>query len=292
MILLPCLWRCRRADISLYFPRPDLVSGSPFYKDPGIWRDALIYFMLVSALASPYLYRLSAAHERSGRDLVLVLDASGSMAESGFDRNEPDKRKFDVVKSIVSDFIKRRYDDNIGVVVFGTFAFTASPVTYDLNSLNQILDMVDVGIAGQNTAIGEGIAQAVRSLGFGHAKEKMIILLTDGRHNSGSVSPAEAVEEAKKKGVKIYAVGIGKKGEFDEEILKRAANESGGKIFSAIDAEALKSVYKTIDGLEPSPLRSEDRTERRPLYIYPLLVALALLGGRVYFVSAYPWRRS
>jgi len=69
--------------------------------------------MLVSALASPYLYRLSAAHERSGRDLVLVLDASGSMAESGFDRNEPDKRKFDVVKSIVSDFIKRRYDDMI-----------------------------------------------------------------------------------------------------------------------------------------------------------------------------------
>ncbi len=243
------------------------------------------------SLAYPYLYKQRAAHERSGRDLVLVLDASGSMAESGFDKNEPGKRKFDVVESIVSDFIKRRFDDNIGLVVFGTYAFTASPVTYDLSALKQILDMVDVGIAGQNTAIGEGIAQAVRSLGFGHAKEKVIVLLTDGRHNSGSVSIAEAVKEAKKSGIRIYTVGIGRNGEFDEELLKRIAKESGAKMFAAADADELRSVYKKIEALEPSPLRSEEKIDRKPLYPYSLLLAMVLLGIKIYLSTSYSRRR-
>ncbi len=243
------------------------------------------------SLAYPYLYKQRTAHERSGRDLVLVLDASGSMAESGFDKNEPGKRKFDVVESIVSDFIKRRFDDNIGLVVFGTYAFTASPVTYDLSALKQILDMVDVGIAGQNTAIGEGIAQAVRSLGFGHAKEKVIVLLTDGRHNSGSVSIAEAVKEAKKSGIRIYTVGIGRNGEFDEELLKRIAKESGAKMFAAADADELRSVYKKIEALEPSPLRSEEKIDRKPLYPYSLLLAMVLLGIKIYLSTSYSRRR-
>ncbi len=245
---------------------------------------------MVTALAAPYLYERRAAHERSGRDLVIVLDASGSMAESGFDRRAPQKRKFDVVESIVSDFIENRFDDNIGLVVFGTFAFTASPVTYDLKALKQILDMVDVGIAGQNTAIGEGIDQALRSLGFVHAKEKMIILLTDGRHNSGSVSPAMAVREAKREGVKIYTVGIGKKNSYDAPLLKRVAEATGGKMFEATDAEALESVYKTIDALEPSPLRSEERVDRKPLYLFLVAAALFLLGAKMVQGSSFARR--
>lgn len=214
------------------------------------------------------------------------------MAESGFDKNKPDKRKFDVVESIVSDFIKRRFDDNIGLVIFGTYAFTASPVTYDLSALKQILNMVDVGIAGQNTAIGEGIAQAVRSLSFGRAKEKAVILLTDGRQNSGSVSVAEAMKEAKESGIKIYTVGIGGSGAFDEGLLKRIAKESGAEMFAASDADELRSVYKKIEALEPSPLRSEDSIDRRPLYLYPLLLAILLLGVKIYLSYPYPGRRA
>ncbi len=213
------------------------------------------------------------------------------MGESGFDKEAPDKRKFDVVKSIVADFIKKRFDDNIGLVVFGTFAFTASPVTYDLKALEQILGMVDVGIAGQNTAIGEGIAQAVRSLGFVHAREKMIILLTDGRHNSGSVSPASAVEQARRNGIKIYTIGIGKQGTFDAALLKRIADETGGKMFAASGAEALESVYEAIDRLEPSPLRSEERINRKLLYPFILLVAMFLFGAKILYDSSLSRRR-
>ncbi|MCF6201485.1 MAG: VWA domain-containing protein [Hydrogenimonas sp.] len=243
--------------------------------------DIAVFSLLVFALAYPYLFQLKAAHERSGRDLVIVLDTSGSMGESGFDDSDKERRKFDVVESIVSDFISKRYDDNIGLVIFGTFAFTASPVTYDLNALKQILNMVDVGVAGQNTAIGEGIWQALRSLTFGSAKEKMIILLTDGRQNSGSVSVAAAVKEAAEKGVKIYTIGVGKEGEYDSELLKRVARESGGKSFCATDAKELESIYEEIDRLEPSPIRSDQITNRTPLYTTPLLLAMLLFGFKL-----------
>ncbi len=236
---------------------------------------------MVTALAAPYLYERRLAHERSGRDLVLVLDASGSMAESGFDTQMPQKRKFDVVKSIVADFIQKRFDDNIGLVIFGTFAFTASPVTYDIKALKQILEMVDVSIAGQNTAIGEGISQALRSLGFVHADKKVIVLLTDGRHNSGSVSLASAVEEARMKRVKIYAIGIGKPGNYDSSLLKRVARETGGEMFGATNAKELEAVYERIDSLEPSPLPSEDRVNRKPLYLFLVAIALLLLFVRM-----------
>ncbi|WP_457597901.1 VWA domain-containing protein [Hydrogenimonas sp.] len=259
--------------------------------DRTLWLDTLVFVLLVSALASPYLYERRAAHERNGRDLVLVLDASGSMGESGFDKSAPERRKFDAVRQIVRHFIDHRYDDNIGLVVFGTFAFGASPVTYDLQALGEILERVDVGIAGSSTAIGEGIAQAVRALSFGRAKEKMIVLLTDGRHNAGSVSPKEAVEAARRDRVKIYTIGIGSKGSFDETMLRRIAEETGGRMFASTDAEALQRVYQTIDELEPSPLRSEGRANRIPLYLYLVIAAASLLAGRmVYATGRGAWR--
>ncbi len=281
-MLLPCLWLCRRAKLHFYFPKIERIEQPSIFADRKILLDLAIFSLLVTALSFPYLYELRASHERSGRDLVIVLDASGSMGESGFDESDPKRRKFDVVKSIVSDFISKRYDDNIGVVVFGTFAFTASPVTYDLNALKQILDMVDVGVAGQNTAIGEGLSQALRSLEFGSAKEKMVILLTDGYHNAGSVSPSMAVKEAKKRGVKIYTIGVGKEGDFDEKLLKRIAKESAGKSFFASDAKGLESVYKEIDRMEPSPIRSDEKVNRIPLYAPPLMLALLLFGVKTF----------
>ncbi len=283
LLLLPCLWRCRRPSLRFYFPFARRIAPLPPYNDRSIWLDALILLLLVSALASPSLYERRAAHERNGRDLVLVLDASGSMGESGFDESAPDKRKFDAVRQIVRRFLERRYDDNIGLVLFGSFAFAASPVTYDLEALESILDRVDVGIAGSSTAIGEGIAQALRSLSFGRAKEKVIVLLTDGRHNAGSVSPKEAVEAAVRDRVRIYTIGIGPGGSFDESLLRRIARETGGRMFASSDARALQGVFETIDGLEPSPLRSEEMANRVPLYPYLLALALLLLAGRMVY---------
>jgi Ca-activated chloride channel family protein len=165
----------------------------------------------------------------------------------------------------------------MGAVVFGTFAYTASPLTYDLEGLIYLLDMTDVGVAGESTAIGDAIMQSIRTLSFGNAKNKAIILLTDGQHNAGKTSPREAVKEAVAKKIKIYTIGIGKSGDYDAALLRTIAKESGGTHYSATDADTLKKVYEAIDTLEPSPIRSENFLNQKLLSGYPVGFAIILL---------------
>lgn len=238
----------------------------------------LIYALMVLALASPFSYSNSMASEKKGRDLVLVLDTSGSMAERGFNKKEPSQSKYDISILLAKDFISKRHDDNIGLVVFGSYAFSASPLTYDLKSLAEMFDLMsNVGIAGTSTAIGDALVQGLVTLEAGEAKSKVLILLTDGQHNAGESSPHQAVELAKEKGVRVYTIGIGKEGEYDEVLLSTIAKETGAKSFFATDANGLKKVYQTIDTLEPSPIRSEHYLNQEPLFSYPLLVAILLL---------------
>ncbi|WP_236579141.1 VWA domain-containing protein [Hydrogenimonas urashimensis] len=281
--MIPCFWRCPAGVMKLYFPKISYVrlSRFSFSKEPLLF--AAVYALAVAALASPVTYDRLAASERHGRDLVLALDTSGSMAESGFDEAHPMRRKFDAIIDLVKGFLTTRHDDNIGLVLFGSFAFAASPVTYDLAALQMIVDTADVGIAGQSTAIGEGIDQALRALSFSHAKKKVIVLMTDGYQNAGSVSIKEAVAKAKKRGVKIYTIGIGKPGDYDAKLLERIAKETGGKSFSARNAEDLKAVFEEIESLEPSPIRSRTMINRRPLYQWPLIGAMILLIGYLSF---------
>ena len=267
--------------MKFYFPKISRVPSARF----GFQKEPLLYAGLfalsVTALASPVTYDRLAASERHGRDLVLAIDTSGSMAESGFDRAHPMKRKYDVLTDLVRSFLTKRHDDNIGLVIFGSFAYAASPVTYDLKALEAIVGMTDVGIAGESTAIGEGIDQALRALKFGHAKKKVIVLITDGYQNAGSVSIKDAVTKAKKAGVTIYTIGIGKPGDFDRKLLEKIAEETGGKSFAASDAEDLKSVFDKLDTLEPSPIRSHTMINRKPLYPYPLIAGMIVLIGMI-----------
>jgi Ca-activated chloride channel family protein len=263
--------------MKFYFPKIERLTTNRFtlIKEPLLY--AVVFALAITALASPVTYDRLAASERHGRDLVLSIDTSGSMAESGFDKAHPMKRKYDAVIELVKKFLKTRHDDNIGLVLFGSFAFAASPVTYDLPALEAIVDTTDVGMAGQSTAIGEGIDQALRALSFSHAKKKVIVLMTDGYQNAGSVSIKEAVQKAKKRGVKIYAIGIGKPGDYDAKLLQKIASETGGKSFSASSAEDLATVFNELDRLEPSPIRSHTMINRKPLYHWPLIAAMILL---------------
>jgi Ca-activated chloride channel family protein len=233
--------------------------------------------MMVSALASPITYEQKSPNNRKGRDLVIVLDSSGSMGESGYSAEKSDERKFDVVISVLNDFISKRYDDNMGIVVFGTFAFASAPLTYDTNALKYVLRFLDVGIAGDNTAIGEGIEQAIRVLDNGSAEKKVIILLSDGFANSGSISAKDAVKQAIDKGIKIYTIGLGESKEYDEKLLKLIAKDSKGKFFKAQNASSLQEVYSELNSLEPSPIRSEHYLHKRVLFHIPLFIAIALL---------------
>jgi len=233
--------------------------------------------LMVVSLASPIIYDQKTSSKRKGRDLVFALDTSGSMAESGFDADNSQKRKFDALKELLTAFIAKRFNDNVGVSIFGTYAYPAIPLSYDMHSVAFLLDFFDVGIAGDSTAIGEGLATALRILKKGEAKEKVIILITDGYQNSGSISVKEAVQRAKKQHVKIYTIGIGNSSAFDANLLKLIAKNTDAKMFEANNVKMLQDVYKEIDKLEPSAIRSKHYLNKQNLYMYPLSLAFLLL---------------
>jgi Ca-activated chloride channel family protein len=236
-----------------------------------------IYTLLVLSLTQPFSYKNRASNHKKGRDLVIIMDTSGSMANRGFSKENLELSKYDVCVAIAKDFIKKRFNDNIGLVVFGSFAFSASPLTYDLKALGEMFDLMSsIGIAGDSTAIGDALIQGIETLKSGNAKSKVLILLTDGKHNIGNFSPKEGVELAKKKGIKIYTIGIGKRGDYDKKLLTKIAKETNAKSFFASNSSELKEVYNSINKLEPSPIPSGGYIDKEKLFWYPLFIATIL----------------
>ncbi len=277
LLLLPCFIWCKQYSRVFYFPKLEWVSKQSPLLSWEPWLKMTIFSLLILALAKPFIYDSSNNEHKNGRDLILAIDASGSMAQSGFDNKDRFKNKYETTIKLSKAFTKKRFDDNMGVVVFGTFAYTASPLTYDLEALSYLLEMTTIGLAGESTAIGDAIMQSIRTLSFGEAENKAIILLTDGYHNAGRTSPKQAVEKAKSLGIKIYTIGIGKKSDYDAAMLETIAKESGGKSYAASSAEALSKVYKEIDTLEPSPIRSENYLNQKLLIFFPLALVFLLL---------------
>jgi Ca-activated chloride channel family protein len=260
-----------------YFPKTAWISKERVFFSWELLIKLFISLLMIFALSKPFVFSAMHSSYKKGRDLILVLDASGSMAQSGFNTKDRFLTKFDTNIALASDFIKRRHDDNMGVVIFGTFSYTASPLTYDLDSLNFILSMTTVGIAGESTAIGDAIMQAIRTLSFGEAKSKVIILLTDGYHNAGTTSPKVAVKKAKSLGIKIYTIGLGKSGDYDANLLKVIAKETRAKAYSATNAKELENIYKEIGKLEPSKIRSENYLQQKLFIFLPLSLAFIIL---------------
>ncbi|MDM5270649.1 VWA domain-containing protein [Sulfurovum sp. zt1-1] len=281
LLLIPCFIWCKVHTKHFYFTKIAWVRTQIPLFSLLLWLKITIFALMVVALAEPYIYDPTSNSTKRGRDLALVLDASGSMAQSGFHTKNRFKNRYEVSIDLAKDFVKKRLDDNIAVVVFGTFAYTASPLTYDLSGVSYLLDMTNVGVAGESTAIGDALMQAMHTLSFGDAENKVIVLLTDGQHNAGSTSPRQAVEKAKKTGIKIYTIGIGQKNEYDAVLLETVSKETGAKSYSAIDADELAKVYEQIESLEPSPIRSENYLDRNSLAFYPLIFATLLLLGWV-----------
>ncbi len=277
LLLLPCFLWCKQYSKPYYFPKLSWITRQSPLLSWEPWLKMGLFTLMVFALAKPFVYDASSDQHKKGRDLILAIDASGSMAQSGFHIKDRMKTKYDITTELSKDFIAKRFDDNMGVVVFGTFAYTASPLTYDLESLSYLLEMTNVGLAGESTALGDAIMQSIRTLSYGEAKNKAIILLTDGYHNAGQHSPKEAVIKAKALGIKIYTIGIGKKSDYDVSLLETIAKESGAKSYAAASAEALSKIFEEINALEPSAIRSENYLNQRMLILYPLSLVLILL---------------
>ncbi len=275
-LLLPiiyCLYKCREVIVKRNFVHLELFV----LKRPRFWLQdllkVLIAVFLVTALASPILIDRSNPLNRKGIDIVLSLDSSGSMRASGL--SEQRETRFETVQRVVRDFIAKRLNDNVGIVLFGDYAFIASPVTYEKEIVSQMVSYLQTGMAGDNTAIGEGIEQAVRALNFSKAKTQVIILLSDGEHNSGRISPKDAVALAQEKGIKIYTIAVGD--DFNPALLQEIATQTGGKSYAAKNEDELADVYEDINKMESSQIKSQQFLKKEYFYQYVLLLAFFAL---------------
>ncbi|MDD3598422.1 VWA domain-containing protein [Sulfuricurvum sp.] len=283
--LLYCLYRCKVIVHPRYFPHLSLFGNVGRWQNLEWVLKILAVILMVGGLATPVSVDYSDPRNRNGIDIVLSIDGSGSMNASGFGNDENGRKsRFEIVQKIAGDFVMKRIEDNVGVVMFGDFAFIASPVTYEKEIIVEMIGYLSQGMAGQNTAIGEGIAMSVHALRDSKARSKVIILLTDGEHNSGSISPKEAIRQVRKEGIKLYTIGIGKPGEFDNALLKKLADEGGGRFFAATNEAELKAVYAQIDTLEKSSIKSEQHTFFEHYYQW-------FTAGALLIVIWLMWRR-
>jgi Ca-activated chloride channel homolog len=231
----------------------------------------------------------------SGRDLLLSIDISGSMEEQDLKLNGKTANRLQVVKSVITQFIEKREGDRIGLVLFGENAYLQTPLTFDLKTVQYMLDETEIGLAGASrTAVGDGIGLSVKRLRERAEQNRVLILLTDGRNNSGELDPIEAAKLAKHAGVKIYTIGVGAdeairrsllfgntkfnpSAELDEKTLMQVAQITGGKYFRARSTEELAQIYQILDKLEPVEDEPETYRPIQELYFYPASIALLLL---------------
>ncbi len=251
--------------------------------------------LLVAALARPQTGKEDSKVFREGIDIVLAVDVSGSMLAEDFTRAGKRISRLEAVKDVVRDFVARRPNDRIGLVLFAARPYTQCPLTLDHGWLLHNLERAKVGMIEDGTAIGSALATAVRRLEASTAPSKIVVLLTDGQNNAGKLSPLTAAEAARALGYRVYTIGAGTRGlapypvrdlfgnrlyrpmpvDIDEETLQKIAAQTGGAYFRATDIPSLERIYEQIDRLERSPAEEPLYLEYRELA--PRLMACALV---------------
>jgi Ca-activated chloride channel family protein len=282
---IACETLCKMRLPSLYFPHTaQFMKQSVAASKTLFLLKWIAIVMMILALMSPVKDEPYELEPKDGYEIALILDASQSMQAKGFDASNPNLNRFDVVKSIVGDFIGTRKNDNIGLVVFGEYSFIASPLTYDAHILTRIVSQLQIGMAGKFTALYESLAQGVNLLKMSESKSRVAILLTDGFSTVGvdKVPLEVAIAMAKKEGVKVYPIGIGGEHEYNQKVLLEIAQGTGGVAFGASSASELKDIYAKIDALETSKIKNETFTYMNYYYFYPLFTALLALMLYVY----------
>jgi Ca-activated chloride channel family protein len=273
---------------------------------------ALVWLLIVIAAARPQWHGDAVELPVSGRDLMLAIDISGSMQTRDFELSGQAVDRLTATKAVANDFIRQRQGDRIGLILFGSQAYVQTPLTFDRDTVRILLNEAVIGLAGQETAIGDAIGLAVKRLEQGQTAEsvdgrqgdQVLILLTDGVNTTGEVSPQQAAELAAARGLTIYAIGIGAdammmrsifgrrrvnpSAQLDEKGLTAIAEKTGGKYFRAHDTEELAKIYRIIDQLEPVEREKDLFRPRHALFMWPL--ALAVLLAAVLMASMTSWR--
>jgi Ca-activated chloride channel family protein len=237
--------------------------------------------LIFMALGASRPYRVhTVVDEKSRKNLMLVLDVSESMSTPDFLTNQYTISRLEAVQSVVSQFVEQRADDRIGLVVFGNGAFLQAPLTLDHKVILSLLEQLRPGIAGNGTAIGDGLGLGVKRTANLKNESRAIILLTDGANNSGKLNPIEAAKLAQKFGIKVHTIGVGSaaQADFDEDTLKKIATATRGVYFNAQDLNSLRGVYNEISKLESSSEKERQHNYTTEYYWIPALAAILSYG--------------
>ena len=308
LLLLPAwwVWRTLRRKDAIVFSRTSVLASGPA---TGSWIPKAIFILrnvalasLVVALARPRSGAHVETQTSEGINIVLAIDLSSSMLALDF---RPANR-IEVAKEKVKQFIARRKSDRIGIVAFAGEALTQVPLTTDYPVVLQAVSNLQAGQLEDGTAIGTAIATAANRLRDAPGRSRVLILLTDGVNNRGSVDPLTAAKAAAAYGIKVYGIGVGSAGmapvpvgrnaagglnyqyqpvEIDEGLLTNIARMTGGRYFRARDAAALQNIYAQIDQLERAPVHSSSIVRYRELYRWPLMFALLALFAEFALVA-------
>lgn len=262
------------------------------------WMYILVLILLVTALARPQWGVQRVPLPSRGIDIILVVDLSESMAALDFRQGVRILDRLEAVKGTALEFIERRAEDRIGLVVFGSRAYTQMPLTHDHAALGVALEHLRIGAAGRHTAMGDAVGIALKRLLDARGESRVIVLLTDGANNTGELAPLAAAEIARHLGVTIHAIGVGAEGrapfmvddpifgrrmvyrpaDLDEAVLQDIAALTGGRFFRALDLQGLQEIYSVIDAMEKSDAAIDRFVHYRELYIHFLVAAFGLLA--------------
>ncbi|GAA6168629.1 vWA domain-containing protein [Sessilibacter corallicola] len=255
---------------------------------------SLIWLCLVASAARPQWVGEPVDLPSSGRDLLLAVDISGSMDTRDMRTGGQNIDRLTVVKYVVGQFVERRAQDRLGLILFGTNAYLQAPLTFDRTTVNTLLQEAQLGFAGEKTAIGEAIGLAIKRLQDRPESSRVVILLTDGANTAGAVAPLQAAELAQQAKVKIYTVGVGAdelqsrqffdprgrsfnpSRDLDEDTLTQIADLTGGQYFRARNPDELFEIYHKLDELEPIEQDPETFRPIQTLFYWPLLAGILL----------------
>lgn len=249
----------------------------------------LVWLLLVAGLAKPEWVGEPIVRTEAARDIMLALDLSGSMDYVDFPGEEgKDVSRFAAVQRVVDKFVAERESDRIGLIVFGTKAYLQLPFTRDLETARALVELMEVGMAGPKTALGDSIGLAIRSFETSEVDDRLLILLTDGNDTASKMTPINAADIARLNGVEIYTIGIGNtdatgEDRVDFDALAAIAGRTGGEFFNAEDEAALDAVYRRIDETAVADVRTQSWRPRESLVHWPAGFAV-VLGLLTYLV--------
>ncbi|GHG14968.1 VWA domain-containing protein [Paracoccus aerius] len=301
LALLPLPLLLRRLLPPLAVPRPALALPAHLLAGArpagaarmhGSWLAGLAWIALVLALAGPRIEVASDVIPASGRDIVLVIDLSGSMLKEDFLLDDQPVTRLEAVKRTASAFVAARRGDRIGLVIFGERAYFAAPLTFDVDAVARAIDEAQIGISGRGTAISDGLGLAAKRLSRSDAPTRVIVLLSDGVDTSGTVPAVEAARLAHDHGIRVHSIALGpedlenqpqSRDAVDVATLRAVAEVAGGESFRVRDTADLQAVAASLDRLEPNPSARPPMRLWQPLWVWPAALAalcLFLIAGR------------